>query len=325
MAHQPSHRELIQIAYDEPRRASATQPTVCLYLRSTLEMLVETLEAAQLGPRATELHRQARLVAVGCGKTVPARRGRRERPGVLRQQVRSLSLEAERLDDAKLDLMRARVTTDAARCGRRRRGCGGAHCRVPFVLGGRGAAALAGGVPQLVAESGLEVDWSNNGPTGGDGAVATDCGVRVVTVDEIDGELWVQWDNRRARVTPAVIDEIERCEPGPGEADVQGRTTETRAGPNDPSRATCSISTHLAFGLVRAARRSWTSCSAIVGATAWLCFDSTGPASTGRMVRFQVFRTQESRPRCCSRPTIAPSQKRVEVMALRNAIQRVRS
>ncbi len=72
---------------------------------------------------------------------------------------------------------------------------------------------------ELVAESGLVVDWSKNGPRGGDGVVVTDCGQRVVTVDEMDGELWVQWDNRRARVTPAVIDEIVRCEPGPGEAD----------------------------------------------------------------------------------------------------------
>ncbi len=69
MAHQPSHRELVQIAYDEPRRAGATQPTVCLYLLATLESLIETLEAAQLESRTTELHRQARLVAAGCGKT----------------------------------------------------------------------------------------------------------------------------------------------------------------------------------------------------------------------------------------------------------------
>ena len=67
MAQQPSHRELIQIAYDEPRRAAATHPTVCLYLLATLESLIETLHAAQLGPRTTELHRQARLIAAGCG------------------------------------------------------------------------------------------------------------------------------------------------------------------------------------------------------------------------------------------------------------------
>ncbi|MEO5723213.1 MAG: DUF2254 family protein [Ilumatobacteraceae bacterium] len=67
MTQRPSHTELIQIAYDEPRRAGATQPAVCLYLLATIESLIETLHSAQLGPRATELHRQARLVAAGCG------------------------------------------------------------------------------------------------------------------------------------------------------------------------------------------------------------------------------------------------------------------
>ena len=49
MAQQTSHRELIQLAYDEPRRAAATHPTVCLYLLTTLESLIETLNAAGLG------------------------------------------------------------------------------------------------------------------------------------------------------------------------------------------------------------------------------------------------------------------------------------
>ena len=72
---------------------------------------------------------------------------------------------------------------------------------------------------ELVAASGLVVDWSNNGPRGGDGVVATDCGERVVSVNELDGELWIQWGDQRARVTPAVIGEIVRCDLGPGEAD----------------------------------------------------------------------------------------------------------
>ncbi len=67
MAQQPSHRELIQIAYDEPRRAGAAHPSVCLYLLATLESLIESLGAAGLESRTTELHRQARLVAQGCG------------------------------------------------------------------------------------------------------------------------------------------------------------------------------------------------------------------------------------------------------------------
>ena len=71
MAQQPSHRELIQLAYDEPRRAAATHPTVCLYLLATLDSLMETLNAAGLERRTTELERQARLVAEGCGRSTP--------------------------------------------------------------------------------------------------------------------------------------------------------------------------------------------------------------------------------------------------------------
>ena len=67
MAQQPSHRELVELAYDEPRRAGAMHPTVCLYLLATLESLIDTLEAAGLESRTAELHRQARLVAAGCG------------------------------------------------------------------------------------------------------------------------------------------------------------------------------------------------------------------------------------------------------------------
>jgi hypothetical protein len=55
MAQQPSHRELVQLAYDEPRRAAAAHPTVCLYLLATLDSLIETLEAAGLERRTTEL------------------------------------------------------------------------------------------------------------------------------------------------------------------------------------------------------------------------------------------------------------------------------
>ncbi len=67
IAHQPSHRELIQLAYDEPRRAGAAHPSVCLYLLATLESLIESLGAAGLESPTTELNRQARLVAQGCG------------------------------------------------------------------------------------------------------------------------------------------------------------------------------------------------------------------------------------------------------------------
>jgi uncharacterized membrane protein len=71
MAQQPSHRQLVQLAYDEPRRAAATHPTVCIYLLATLDSLIETLDAAGLERRTTELNRQARLVAEGCGRSTP--------------------------------------------------------------------------------------------------------------------------------------------------------------------------------------------------------------------------------------------------------------
>lgn len=71
MTQQSSHSELVQLAYDEPRRAAATHPTVCLYLLATLDSLVETLNAAGLERRTAELKRQARLVAEGCGQSAP--------------------------------------------------------------------------------------------------------------------------------------------------------------------------------------------------------------------------------------------------------------
>ncbi len=72
---------------------------------------------------------------------------------------------------------------------------------------------------ELVAASGLEVEWSNNGSRGGDGVVATDCGERAVSVNELDGALWVQWGDQRFPITPAVIDKIVRCDDGLAEDD----------------------------------------------------------------------------------------------------------
>ena len=69
MAEQPTHVELIQLAFDETRRAGAGQPMVCEYLLVSIELLVESLEAASLAERTLELRRQARLVVDGCGAT----------------------------------------------------------------------------------------------------------------------------------------------------------------------------------------------------------------------------------------------------------------
>ncbi len=67
MAEQPTHDELIHLAFDETRRAGAGHPTVCEYLLVSIASLVESLEAASLGERTLGLRRQARLVVDGCG------------------------------------------------------------------------------------------------------------------------------------------------------------------------------------------------------------------------------------------------------------------
>ncbi len=69
MAEQPTHNELIHLAFDETRRAGAGQPTVCEYLLVSIAWLVESLEAASLADRTIELRRQARLIVEGCGAT----------------------------------------------------------------------------------------------------------------------------------------------------------------------------------------------------------------------------------------------------------------
>ncbi len=63
-----------------------------------------------------------------------------------------------------------------------------------------------------VSESGLEVEWANSGPRGGTGSVATDCGSVEVTVDEIDGDLWIAWAGHRELATADTIEAITSCE-----------------------------------------------------------------------------------------------------------------
>jgi uncharacterized membrane protein len=69
LAHQPVHRDLVRLAFDETRHAAAMHPAVCVYLLRTIASLIESLEATGLAGRTDELHRQARLVAAGCGRT----------------------------------------------------------------------------------------------------------------------------------------------------------------------------------------------------------------------------------------------------------------
>jgi hypothetical protein len=75
-----------------------------------------------------------------------------------------------------------------------------------------GRPGTPGDFRERVSRSGLEVDWANSGPRGGTGLVDTDCGVVEVTVDEIDGELWVRWAERRELATSETIDAITSCE-----------------------------------------------------------------------------------------------------------------
>jgi len=65
-----------------------------------------------------------------------------------------------------------------------------------------------------VAATGLEVDWSNAGPRGGDGLAATECGRVRVTVTEIDSVLWLTVSNFRRPLTSSVVESVESCSNG---------------------------------------------------------------------------------------------------------------
>lgn len=73
------------------------------------------------------------------------------------------------------------------------------------------------GTPQQfktrVADTGLDVDWSNAGPRSGDGTVTTDCGEAQVTVNDIDGTLWLTAAGNRQLLSATVIRELVSCQP----------------------------------------------------------------------------------------------------------------
>ena len=75
-----------------------------------------------------------------------------------------------------------------------------------------GRPGTPGDFRERVSRSGLDVEWANSGPRGGTGLVDTDCGRVEVTVDEIDGELWISWAGRRELATADTIDAITSCE-----------------------------------------------------------------------------------------------------------------
>jgi len=62
---QPSHEDLVRLAFDETRRAAATQPAVCIYLLEALHLINEALRSAGLADRTAAPAEQAQLIAEG--------------------------------------------------------------------------------------------------------------------------------------------------------------------------------------------------------------------------------------------------------------------
>ena len=65
LVHQPTHEDLIRLAFDEVRQAAAPMPAVCTYLLEALALLTAVVDE---GPsdRRDALRRQAELVVAGC-------------------------------------------------------------------------------------------------------------------------------------------------------------------------------------------------------------------------------------------------------------------
>jgi len=66
VAQQPTHADLVALAFNETRRAAAAQPTVCVYLLEALHLLKESLDRRHLDDRTQLLAGQARLIVAGC-------------------------------------------------------------------------------------------------------------------------------------------------------------------------------------------------------------------------------------------------------------------
>ncbi|MEZ4501565.1 MAG: hypothetical protein R3C39_02970 [Dehalococcoidia bacterium] len=62
-----------------------------------------------------------------------------------------------------------------------------------------------------VADAGLDVAWANSGPRGGSGSVETACGPVAVTVNDLDGELWVEWPGRHEPLTETSVRALLSC------------------------------------------------------------------------------------------------------------------
>jgi len=65
VAQQPTHDDLVRLAFDETRRAAVGQPAVCIYLLEALHLLNEASRSAGFRDRGGALVEQARLIAKG--------------------------------------------------------------------------------------------------------------------------------------------------------------------------------------------------------------------------------------------------------------------
>ncbi len=77
---------------------------------------------------------------------------------------------------------------------------------------GEGSPGTPSGFRDRVADTGLVVEWSNNGPSGGDGLVTRDCGPRAVSVVEVDDTLWLLWDEQREELTSISAQAFQACQ-----------------------------------------------------------------------------------------------------------------
>lgn len=64
-AHVYDHREIVELAFEQLRRAAASEPTVCIYLLEAIHLLCESLEGSTSEARQALLD-QAALVVAGC-------------------------------------------------------------------------------------------------------------------------------------------------------------------------------------------------------------------------------------------------------------------
>lgn len=63
-----------------------------------------------------------------------------------------------------------------------------------------------------VAETGLVVEWTTNGPRGGDGIVVTDCGPNPVSIQLFEDNLMLVRDEQLVDLTPTVVESVQACE-----------------------------------------------------------------------------------------------------------------